>query len=822
MPPHKQSDERLRERRTELISRSPWKADIFLPTDKIELEQQLLGLERVVDINDNRLFQKYSKELQALRDRYQHSQRCFIIGNGPSLNETDLSQLEDEVTFCVNGFFLKLPELSWVPTFYVVEDHLVAEDRAQEINALKGPTKLFPAYLAYCLDEGPDTIFYNHRGRLSYPDGFDFSTDASKVTYTGCTVTFSCMQLAHYMGFREIYLVGVDASYEIPKDVNQANTYGTGVLDMDSDDPNHFHPDYFGKGYRWHDPQVDKMIDAYEEARRTTDALNRPILNATVGGELEVFKRRDFSDIFPSALSAHTLRALKDQNNQQEIETLQNQARISRHNTHTSKFPKVALIDMTPAAGVSASGALKASLFADWPRARLLQISSDNGDEICIEGGPIALTESHVVTRSPHLASQIIAAFDADVLLYRPLPERPILQRVYEIACEVSGASRVVWIMDDWPAKMNFEGNPEAEYWTAKLRKSLQEAKACFSISDAMSNSFKQRYSSNFTPISNGIDPESWRPKRPKASRPFRVRYAGSLSESMSLNTLLELAAAIECLGEVFDLRFEIKTSEHWAELHSAKFKSFRFTSMSSATLTNSEYRSWLMEAHISVIAYNFDDLSKSYVRYSMANKLPELLASGSVLLAIGPEDINTINYLSSHELGVCVTEGGALAIQEALGNVLGSVDGWDAIIEKQKNHANTHFCLTDIRNLFSQQIRQAAMHRRSNPVVARKALLDFLTSPNYANSNREAANMAKKNGQLDLSKPRRMLKFYAGWRGIVASASIVLSALPSLSAFFRNEWVTMAIMMGPVLAILLIIAFIAYLFTVLEDHYYQ
>lgn len=45
---------------------------------------------------------------------------------------------------------------------------------------------------------------------------------------------------------------------------------GTTVLDMSEDDPNHFHPDYFGKAYRWYDPQVDNMIVAYEEGRRLT------------------------------------------------------------------------------------------------------------------------------------------------------------------------------------------------------------------------------------------------------------------------------------------------------------------------------------------------------------------------------------------------------------------------------------------------------------------------------------------------------------------------------------------------------------------------
>lgn len=292
---------RLTERENEIKSRIPWKVGIFLPTDKFSLEERIQGLERVLKIWENDWPKKYCHELRRLRDRYSNRSRCFIIGNGPSLNETNLDLLIDEITFGVNGIFLKFPETRFRPTFYVVEDHLVAEDRCDEINDLTGSIKLFPIYNGYCLHEGPNTIFFNHRPRPSFPHGFDFSTDASKVTYAGCTVTFTCMQLAFYFGFKEIYLVGVDHNYEIPKDVKQQDTYGTQILDMSCNDPNHFHPEYFGRGRRWHDPQVEKMGEAYKEALKVTRSNGVEILNATIGGKLEVFPRVDYYSLFDSS-----------------------------------------------------------------------------------------------------------------------------------------------------------------------------------------------------------------------------------------------------------------------------------------------------------------------------------------------------------------------------------------------------------------------------------------------------------------------------------------------------------------------------------------
>ena len=816
-----QSDEFLRERRAELIGRSPWKANIFLPTEKIALEQQVSGLESVVDIYENRLFKKYSEELRSLKDRYKNCHRCFIIGNGPSLNETDLSQLEDEVTFCVNGFFLKMPELSWVPTFYVVEDHLVAEDRAQEINALNGPTKLFPAYLAYCLNEGPETIFFNHRGRVSYPEGFDFSTDASEVTYTGCTVTFTCMQIAHYLGFREIYLVGVDASYEIPEDVNQANAYGTGVLDMKSDDPNHFHPDYFGKGYRWHDPQVEKMIDAYSEARRITDSLNRPIFNATSGGKLEVFERRNFCDIFPSAIPASILRELKDGNHEDELESLEIQARFERRNTHTSSFPKVALIDMTPASGTTATGALKSTLFLGWPDDRLLQVHTKNRNQILVEGGTATSRGSPLSSSSASYASKLIAAFDADVILYRPLPERPILNRVFNEAIQRSAASTMIWVMDDWLGSLQFSKDPEFKNWNSNLTAFFESASVCLSISEAMSEEYKLRYGVDFVPISNAIEPSDW-VRNTSNQKPYcLIRYSGNLSETMSLASVLHLAEAVEKLSEEYDLQFEIQTREHFGLLHSEKFQDFKNTKIKIGTLSEVEYRKWISEADISIVAYNFDDSSKSYVRYSMANKLPELLASGSAVLAIGPPDIATLQFLSRHDLGFQVNEIGVEPIKRVLGGMLGEKQSLLTSGSEGQQFAFENLRISDVRDHFWQCIRAAARERDVVNVDNNRDYLNLLISSTDCQSVPELPAMTEKPPNPSKPRLKRIALFYASWRGVVAIIALAVASLPILASLVMQNWGSVLVRMGPVLALAVIFFFIGYIYTIIQDHFY-
>lgn len=235
--------------------------------------------------------------LGRLKNRYR-GRRCFILGNGPSLTKCDLSLLKGEVTFAVNSIFYLFPQLQWRPTYYVVEDKLVAEDRAEEIKRLTGMTKIFGAELKYALGGCKDAIWANLIYNFGpYPGFPHFSKDASRCLWVGGTVSYVCMQLAYHMGCREVYLIGFDHNYEIPPD---AQVEGT-VITSASEDPNHFHPDYFGKGYRWHDPMVERMAKAYRRAREVFEADGRKICNATVGGKLDVFTRVDYEGLFPAA-----------------------------------------------------------------------------------------------------------------------------------------------------------------------------------------------------------------------------------------------------------------------------------------------------------------------------------------------------------------------------------------------------------------------------------------------------------------------------------------------------------------------------------------
>ena len=63
------------------------------------------------------------------------------------------------------------------------------------------------------------------------------------------------------------------------------------IVKSQEDDKSHFDPNYFGKGTWWQLPDLDYSERAYALARTAFESEGRQILDATLGGQLEVFPK---------------------------------------------------------------------------------------------------------------------------------------------------------------------------------------------------------------------------------------------------------------------------------------------------------------------------------------------------------------------------------------------------------------------------------------------------------------------------------------------------------------------------------------------------
>lgn len=142
--------------------------------------------------------------------------RCFIIGNAPSLKYEDLDILYsmNEICFGVNRIYKAFENTKWRPTYYVAVDYEICKNDyniIENIDSIK--------FIRHFFNE------INWKSKNVYQFGgvssqnIEFSRDISKGVYIGNTVIYDSLQIAYYMGFEEIYLLGVDLDFS--KKINE-------------------------------------------------------------------------------------------------------------------------------------------------------------------------------------------------------------------------------------------------------------------------------------------------------------------------------------------------------------------------------------------------------------------------------------------------------------------------------------------------------------------------------------------------------------------------------------------------------------------------
>jgi hypothetical protein len=265
--------------------------DIFPPAIWQPLSRSRYAIQRAVQY-PGATYHPWRREsirkLSAMKDKYR-GQRCFIIGNGPSLKGTDISRLKDEFTFGMNRIYLAFDDWGFRTSFLVCINSLVIEQVYQDFQGLDMP-KFFSwrsrklLYPSGQPDQNTHFLFTTYTGPK-------FARDATRRMWEGATVTYACLQLAFHMGFEKVIMIGVDHSFAAKGVPNTTVT-------SQGDDQSHFDPKYFGKGFRWQLPDLDTSEQGYWLARQAFEISGRQVVDATIGGKLQVFPKVAYESLF--------------------------------------------------------------------------------------------------------------------------------------------------------------------------------------------------------------------------------------------------------------------------------------------------------------------------------------------------------------------------------------------------------------------------------------------------------------------------------------------------------------------------------------------
>lgn len=203
---------------------------------------------------------------------------CIIAGNGKSLNNVPLEFLYRYPSFGTNRIYLLK---DFMPDFYVCINKNVVEQFYEDIEKrLAMSVKFIRKSHAHLI---------NNSLPLNSSLESNFSMNPDKWINEGYTVTYVCMQLAFWMGFKTVLLVGVDHSYQFTGQPNETRI-------AKGKDENHFHQEYFSNGVKWDNPDLEKSEFYYNVAKNVYSRYGKKIINLSNPTKLSIFETGNYKD----------------------------------------------------------------------------------------------------------------------------------------------------------------------------------------------------------------------------------------------------------------------------------------------------------------------------------------------------------------------------------------------------------------------------------------------------------------------------------------------------------------------------------------------
>lgn len=253
----------------------------------------------------------FDKEMKAVLSANQtfkgkhNGQRCFILGTGPSINHQNLEPLKEEICISLNSFYVHKDYSTIAPRYHVVAGLALHPSISSHLGFQwfrEMETKIVGTIFLNYLDRRyvlKNTLFKSKEIRyllfnLHWEEVMKKGIDAARKLYHSQSVSVMAIQLALYMGFKEIYLLGLDHDWllrskeKLPTHFYQPQESlleRNGLSDWDNLD---YEIEFWTYWNLW---RQYKMIKKYAES------LDICIRNSTTGGLLDVFPRIELGSI---------------------------------------------------------------------------------------------------------------------------------------------------------------------------------------------------------------------------------------------------------------------------------------------------------------------------------------------------------------------------------------------------------------------------------------------------------------------------------------------------------------------------------------------
>lgn len=240
-------------------------------------------------------------------------ERCFILASGPSVKTQDLSGLENEICIAVSHFHLHKDIKKIKPKYHVLapqhkpftfddsskyfEDFLKYYNE-EEVTYFLGITPYKYSYTELIRNNPKYNLSNINYLNYYYPERLNEKNyknpkiwDITKNLFSISTVVYSAIQVAAYMGFKEIFLIGCDHDY---------------IKHPDRVENNRFYEDKEGISDKAHlekrnlEQMFKVLHERWKDYRLMNDhlkALGITVCDATENGMLDIFPKKDLQKI---------------------------------------------------------------------------------------------------------------------------------------------------------------------------------------------------------------------------------------------------------------------------------------------------------------------------------------------------------------------------------------------------------------------------------------------------------------------------------------------------------------------------------------------
>lgn len=406
-------------------------------------------------------------------------------------------------------------------------------------------------------------------------------------------------------------------------------------------------------------------------------------------------------------------------------------------------FPRVVILSMTDISSSTATGSLLRELFAAFPPDNIFQISAQTSED---ETAQKYLNHCEIPNTRLWLRAcnrilprkwsfktfgmyqsnllEKVSAFNPDLIYIRIVDNLNAYRVTAELISEQHGIPIVTHIMDDYELLLQHSPNPIKRVVSRFfLRKDLNFlfgiAKSNFAISNSMSSAFEDKYGYRFEVFHNGIDPAEWQVDvgaKQKSSFPentcipFRIVMAGSIDKKKDAEAITQVCKVVHALNKSGDLKCEFILNVSTFFLPIAMQLSDSYLGVIAQEYQPlKKYRELLSTADCLLLARNSDEATRAYTSHSFHNKLPEYLASGTLVLCIGPDWDSSVKFLDENQCGVVVTSATDAEIREKIRSIAKCPERYIEYSTKAKKIAFEKFDIRSTRARFNQRLCEIA-----------------------------------------------------------------------------------------------------------------